>query len=152
MELSQILSALRRWWWIIAASILVAATTSYFVTRAMPHTYQSQTTLLVGSVTNPNPSQGDFMLGQTLAQVYASLALREPVLRGALEALNLDWDWQALRGQVNTRTDLKSPLIEISVVDIKGDQVKLGISAPSQPMNPTPASMVTKPANTLSVM
>jgi capsular exopolysaccharide synthesis family protein len=125
MELSQISSALRRWWWIIAASVLVAAATSYFVTRAMPYTYQSQTTLLVGSVTNPNPSQNDFMLGQTLAQVYASLALREPVLRGTLEALNLDWDWQALREQVNTRTDLKSPLIEISVVDTDPQRAKV---------------------------
>ncbi|MFC1466524.1 MAG: polysaccharide biosynthesis tyrosine autokinase [Candidatus Brachytrichaceae bacterium NZ_4S206] len=125
MELSQFTSALRRWWWIIVASVLVAATTSYFVTRSLPKTYYSQTTLLVGSVTNPNPDQNDFMLGQTLAQVYASLALREPVLRGTLEALNLDWDWQALREQVSTRTDPRSPLIEISVVDTDPQRAKV---------------------------
>ncbi len=124
MELSQFTSALRRWWWIIIASILVAAVTSYFVTQATPKTYQSQTTLLVGSISNPNPGQGDFMLGQTLAQVYASLALREPVLRGTLEALNLDWDWQALRERVGARTDPKSPLIEISVVDTEPERAK----------------------------
>lgn len=124
MELSQISAALRRWWWIILASVVVAAITSYFVTQSTPKVYQAQTTILVGSVTNPNPNQNDFSLGQTLASVYAELALREPVLRGTLEALNLNWDWQALRQQVSARADTTSPLIEISVVDTDPQRAK----------------------------
>lgn len=117
MELQQLAAALRRWWWVILASVVVAAVTSFLVTRATPSTYEAHTTLQVGDIANPNPDQNSLALGQSLAGFYAELVTREPVLRGTLDALNLDWDWQALRDMVNSRTQLTSPFIEISVVD-----------------------------------
>lgn len=117
MELRQFTAALRRWWWVILASVVVAGLTSYFVTRATPYTYEAHTTLQVGDVANPNPDQNTLILGQTLASFYTELALREPVLRGTLEALQLDWDWQGFRTMVTSRTTLNSPFVEISVVD-----------------------------------
>jgi non-specific protein-tyrosine kinase len=117
MELRQLTAALRRWWWVILASVLVAGITSFAVTRATPNTYEAHTTLQVGDVANPNPDQNSMLLGQTLASFYAELVTREPVLRGTLEALQLDWDWQGFRDMVMSRTTLNSPFIEISVVD-----------------------------------
>jgi non-specific protein-tyrosine kinase len=117
MELQQFTSALRRWWWVILASVAVAALTSFLVTRSTPNWYQAQTTLQVGDAANPNPDQGTLMLGQTLAGFYAELVTREPVLRGTLEALKLDWNWQSLRSMVSSRAELNKPFIEIAVVD-----------------------------------
>lgn len=117
MELRQLTAALRRWWWVILASVLVAGATSYLVTRATPFTYEAHTTLQVGDVANPNPDQNSLLLGQSLASFYAELVKREPVLRGTLESLKLEWDWQSLRDMVTSRTQLTSPFIEISVVD-----------------------------------
>lgn len=117
MELRQLMAALRRWWWVILASVVVAGITSFLVTRATPSTYEAHTTLQVGDVANPNPDQGSLMLGQTLAGFYAELVKREPVLRGTLDALKLDWDWQALRDMVSSHAQPTSPFIEVSVVD-----------------------------------
>ncbi len=117
MELRQFTAALRRWWWVILASVAVAALTSFLVTRSTPFIYEAHTTLQVGDAANPNPDQGTLTLGQTLAGFYAELVTREPVLRGTLEALNLDWDWQVLRDMVTSRAELNKPFIEISIVD-----------------------------------
>jgi non-specific protein-tyrosine kinase len=117
MELQQLTAALRRWWWVILASVIVAALTSFLVTRATPSIYEAHATLQVGDVANPNPDQNTMALGQSLAGFYAELVKREPVLRGTLEALKLDWDWQGLRDMVSSRTQISSPFIEISVVD-----------------------------------
>lgn len=127
MELRQFTAALRRWWWVILASVIVAGVTSFLVTRATPYTYEAHTTLQVGDVANPNPDQNTLSLGQSLASFYAELVKREPVLRGTLEALKLDWDWQGLRDMVTSRTQLTSPFIEISVVDT--DPQRAGVLA-----------------------
>jgi non-specific protein-tyrosine kinase len=127
MELRQFTAALRRWWWVILASVVVAALTSFLVTRSTPFTYRAQTTLQVGDVANPNPDQNTLLLGQTLAEFYAELVTREPVLRGTLEALNLDWDWQLLRDMVTSVAAPNKPFIEIGVVDT--DPQRAGVLA-----------------------
>ncbi len=118
MELRQAIKMLQRWWWLILAGTLAAGAISYLATRATPYTYLSNTTLLVGQTfRNANVTEGDIETSQTLADVYASSALREPVLAGALKSLNLDWSWEDLRERVSTRVPPNLPVIEISVVD-----------------------------------
>jgi non-specific protein-tyrosine kinase len=116
MEIQQITRTLARWWWLIIAGTLSASIISYFATRATPNTYLAQTTLLVGQPFT-DASANDIFTSQTLADVYAGLALREPVLGGTLRELKLDWNWEVLRERVTTRVPPTSPLIEISVVD-----------------------------------
>jgi polysaccharide biosynthesis transport protein len=116
MEIQQFIRTLTRWWWLIIAGTLAASVISYFATRATPNTYLSQTTLLVGQPFT-DASANDIFTSQTLADVYAGLALREPVLGGTLRELKLEWGWEVLRDRVTTRVPPSSPLIEISVVD-----------------------------------
>jgi capsular exopolysaccharide synthesis family protein len=118
MELKQVIKTLQRWWWLILAGTIAAGAISYLATRATPYSYLSNTTLLVGQTfRNANVTEGDIGTSQTLADVYASSALREPVLAGALKSLNLDWNWESLRERVSTRVPPNLPVIEISVVD-----------------------------------
>jgi non-specific protein-tyrosine kinase len=118
MELKQVIKTIQRWWWLILAGTIAAGAISYLATRATPYSYLSNTTLLVGQTfRNANVTEGDIGTSQTLADVYASSAVREPVLAGTLKALNLDWSWEALRERVSTRVPQNLPVIEISVVD-----------------------------------
>ncbi len=118
MELRQYVNVLLKWWWMILASVVVAGGASYVGTRTMPRTYLSRTTLMVGqTLQNPNATQADFSTGEVLAQSYADLTRREPVLRATLEALGLKWQWVVLRDMVSTRVVPGTQLFEISVVD-----------------------------------
>ena len=118
MELRQYVNVLLKWWWMILASVIVAGGASYVGTRAMPRTYLSRTTLMVGqALQNPNATQADFSTGQVLAQSYADLTRREPVLRATLEALGLKWQWVVLKDMISTRVVPGTQLFEISVLD-----------------------------------
>jgi succinoglycan biosynthesis transport protein ExoP len=126
MELKQIVNTLLRWWWLIIASVAVAGVSSYIGTRAVPKTYLTHTTVMVGQTfQNPNPSQSDISTGQVLAQSYADLAKREPVLRSTLEALGLKWDWAALKNMVTTRVVPGTQLLEIYVLDTDPQRAKV---------------------------
>ncbi len=125
MELRQYISVLVKWWWLILASVLVAGAASMLGTLTTPRVYQSRTTLMVGqALQNPNPNQSDFSTGQALAQSYADLVKREPILREALQSLGLNWDWLTLQGMVTSRVVPGTQLLEIIVSDTDPQRAK----------------------------
>ena len=126
MEMRQYLNVFAKWWWLILISVAVAAGSSFLATRAMAPTYQSRTTLMVGQVLqNPNPNATELFMGQQLAQSYADLVTREPVLKSTLQALNLDWDWGTLKDSVSSRIVPGTQLLEISVTDTNPRRAKV---------------------------
>jgi non-specific protein-tyrosine kinase len=125
MELRHYINVLIKWWWLLLASVLIASMASLLGTLATPRTYQSRTTLMVGqALQNPNPNQTDIYTGQALAQSYADLVKREPILRAALQALSLNWDWAALQGMIASRVVPGTQLLEISVLDTDPQRAK----------------------------
>ncbi len=125
MELRQYINVLVKWWWLILASVLIASVASLVGTLATPRTFQSRTTLMVGqALQNPNPNQSDFYTGQALAESYADLVKREPILRAALQALGLNWDWTALQAMITSRVVPGTQLLEISVLDTDPQRAK----------------------------
>ena len=126
MELRQIVSNLLKWWWLMVISVLVAGAASYLGTRSQPRTYLARTTMMVGQVMqNPNPSQSEFSTSQLLAQSYADISRREPVLQATLDALGLKWDWNALKVMVSGRVVPGTQLLEISVLDTDPPRAKI---------------------------
>lgn len=118
MELRYYLNLVWKWAWLLLLSVGLAATSSYFASKAATPLYRTQTTLMVGRVTeNPDPNSADLWTGQQLAYTYAQLARREPVLRGAIERLGLEMDWQSLAGRVSSNIVEQTMLLEIRVVD-----------------------------------
>lgn len=119
MDIRFIRRLLRSWWWLIVVGAVSAATISYYVTKATPNTYLARTTLLVGSFgKGVEVTDNDVSTAQTLADVYAALALREPVLSSALNEIGLsDWNWELLRDRASVRVPSGSSLIELSIVD-----------------------------------
>jgi len=118
MELRHYLDIIVRWLWLIILSTLVAATSTYLATRSQPLVYRTKTTLMIGrSIESAAPNAGEIYMGEQLALTYAQLARREPVLKGAVESLKLDMDWEALAGRVTVSLIPQTQLMEISVVD-----------------------------------
>ncbi len=126
MELKQYFNVLIKWWWLILASVAIAGVASYLGTLATPRQYLARTTLMVGqSLQNPNPDQSQLYLSAALAQSYTDLVKREPVLRGTLQALKLDWDWLLLQSMVTARVVPGTQLLEITVLDTDRQRVKV---------------------------
>ncbi len=126
MELRQYFNVLLKWWWLIVAAIVVASAASYLSSLATPRVYQSRTTVIVSqALQNPNPNQTDIYTGQALAQSYADLARREPVLQATLDALDLPWDWAILQNMVTSRVVPGTELLEISVLDTDANRAKV---------------------------
>jgi capsular exopolysaccharide synthesis family protein len=52
---------------------------------------------------------------EQLAQTYAAIAQRQPVLQGTADALNLDYGWQSLKSKVSAAIVPGTQLVEITV-------------------------------------
>lgn len=126
MELRQYFNVLRKWWWLIAAATVIAGVAAFLGTLTTPRQYQARTTLMVGqALSNPNPNATEFYTVQSLAQSYADLVRREPVLRGTLDELGLEWDWGTLQGMVSSRVVPGTQLIEIAILDTDPQRAKV---------------------------
>jgi capsular exopolysaccharide synthesis family protein len=91
MELSKYIFPLRKWWWLLVVSTLIAVMFSSLSVLRQPTIYQSRTTLMIGTtITDPNPSSNELMLGQQLAAAYADLANREIVRNATKDALKIN--------------------------------------------------------------
>ena len=147
MELRQYFNIIWKWLWLIVLAMLIAAGASYLASRAAMRIYQTKTTLLVGQGTqNVNLNSYDLYIGQQLAQTYAELVRREPVLKGVVETLGLNRDWTSLAGQVSARAVPNTQLVEVSVVDSDPYRAKVIADAVAQqlirqsPANPNALS------------
>ena len=126
IDMRQYVTPLLRWWWLILVSLVVGTLSGYMGARATPRVYQARTTLMVGqALQNPDPSQSDVYMGQMLAQSYADLVKREPVLQGTLDALGLKWDWIQLQRMVSSRVIPGTQLLEISLLDTDPQRAKI---------------------------
>lgn len=127
MPLERYASVIWKWMWLILLAAGVAAISSYLATRSAPRIYQTKTTIMIGRFINdPDPDSGDFWTSQQLGQTYAQLARREPVLQGALDALDLAgrMSYYALAENVSVSLIAGTQLMEISVNDTNPQRAK----------------------------
>ena len=91
MELNKFIFPIRKWWWLVVASTLIAALFSSLSSLRQPTVFQARATLMIGmTITNPNPANNEFSLGQQLAASYADLANRELVYNATKNALGMN--------------------------------------------------------------
>jgi len=125
MGLKEYFRLLRRWWWLLLLTTALGILSSYFTLRSTPPVYRSSTTLMVGMVIqNPNPDWQEFVTGERLAQTYAEIVTRRPILEKVVEALGLECDWRSLRGKVKVQAIPKTQLLEISVTDSSPERAR----------------------------
>lgn len=90
MELSRVVSTLRKWWWLIALSTLLGMAAGYAAQQRLPAVYYATSTVMVGrAIENPNPTNTEISLGQQLALTYGEIARRRPVQDATKAALGI---------------------------------------------------------------
>jgi capsular exopolysaccharide synthesis family protein len=118
MDLSQYVKRVLRWWWLIMICTGLAAGTSYYVSSRQTPVYQTTATLMVGQVIyKTNPTGQDFLTVERLAESYAQVAVRQPILQAAVDSLDLQMSWQQLSGRVNAAPIAGTQLLAITVQD-----------------------------------
>ncbi len=110
--MKKILDPLLHFWWLLLLALLAAGISSYLSVTRMPPVYEAHASLLVGqSISNPNPSSGEFYLEQQLANAYVNIGSRQ-IAEPTMKALGLTaLPEYAIRPVQNT------PLIDIVVTD-----------------------------------
>lgn len=118
LELDKYFKAVLRWWWLILLSTVIAAGVSYYASSQQPPIFQTTTTLMVGQVMQEaDPKGSDFSTTEQLAESYAQIAERQPVLQATVESLGLNLSWRQLQAMVNVAPIPQTQLLAITVED-----------------------------------
>lgn len=118
IELSHYLKIIWKWWWLILLSTAIAAVGSYVASKQQPRLYQTTATLMVGQVIQKaNPTGADFSTVQQLAESYAQMANRQPILQATVDSLGLNMGWQELKWRVYAYPIPRTQLLAITVQD-----------------------------------
>ncbi|MCB0213410.1 MAG: polysaccharide biosynthesis tyrosine autokinase, partial [Anaerolineae bacterium] len=116
-ELQQYISIGKKWWWLIVLGVLFGGSTGYVMSQFEPMLYQAEVTMMVGNfVQSANPNASELATSQKLAQSYAEIIKREPILRATVETLGLSLPWSSLNGLVSVVLIPNTQLFEIQVV------------------------------------
>ncbi len=108
--------ALHRWWLIILLAG-AAATGGFLIGHSADPVYRAETSLLVGEpLSKSDVGKDDLDVGERLANTYADLVRRQPVMQDVVRSLDLQMPWQTLANQVLVTLPENNPrLILISV-------------------------------------
>lgn len=116
MDFQDYIGIARKWAWLLVACVLVSSVSAYVGTLRMPRMYEATVTVIVGqTLQQPDPSTQDIYISQQLAQTYAEMVKRRPILEGAAQALGLRF--VPSREDISTRQVPGTQLLEISVRD-----------------------------------
>ena len=139
-DIKQYFVVLLKWWWLLLACAVVAGGSSYLGTRQMPRIYQATTTILVGQTLEQiNPSGTDLWVSGQLAQTYAQLVTRRPILQRTASALGLSYVPSG--ANVSTKLVAGTQLMEISFRDTDPERARaIADQLASQLILETPAS------------
>lgn len=114
-ELRKIIGITLRWLWLLILITLAAAALGYGVSQRQSRVYEATTTIMVGHLTQATElSRSDLMTNEILAQTYSDMALRQPILQGVIDTLDLSGTWRKLRKQVNAQIVEGTQLIQIT--------------------------------------
>ena len=103
-------------WWLIVILTIVGGLIGFGRYVLQDREYAATSTLLIGRpLSDAQLDQDALLTAQHLAQTYADLVTRQPVLQGAAQQLGLRVPWQELRGRVDASVPGESPVVIIDV-------------------------------------
>jgi capsular exopolysaccharide synthesis family protein len=77
------------------------------------------------SIQSPNPSETELGLSRTLAEIYAQLVSRQPIMRAVIDKLGLKMSPEQLADMVKTNVVPSAQLLEITVLDVNPERARL---------------------------
>jgi non-specific protein-tyrosine kinase len=129
IDLREYFKIIQRWWWLLLLGAALGAGAGYAATLYTPLEYRTTATLVVGRFSQlADTNTGDLLTGVRLAQSYAQLAGREPVLQAVVDSADLSGlTWTDLKKKVTAAPIRDTQLLEIQVQDT--DPVRAAIVA-----------------------
>jgi polysaccharide biosynthesis transport protein len=113
VELSAVLTILRRWSPTLIASALVAGIGAYFVASSVQPTYTAEARVLVGPINTDASTLG---ASQELVQTYGSLVTSDSVIGHVIDQLALDAEPAELREMITARPESVTRILAITAV------------------------------------
>ena len=107
---------IKHWAWLFILAAVLSGGIAYFVSRNMTPVYQASATMLVNQA--PSTSSSEYvsiLTSQRLVQTYAQMIIKQPVLEGVIETLNLELTPAQLKKMVFVNPIEDTQLIEIKV-------------------------------------
>lgn len=115
-ELRKFLRAVLSWWWLLLLFIAAAAIASYMFTSRQEKVYEATATVIVGqSIQTIDPTSQDIDTSRRLAQTYALIIRRQPIMQAVIDTLKLDVSWRNLRSRTKIFLVPNTQLIEVTV-------------------------------------
>ena len=116
MDLRRYLVLIWKWAWLLVLCALLGGGAAYYTSLRATPMYETSSTLRISSPDSTRMSDYTALLtGQSLAQTYAQLLTKDPVLDGVIRNLELGMSATELREAVSVQTVRDTELIEITV-------------------------------------
>ncbi len=116
MDLRRYLVLIWKWAWLLALCALLGGGAAYYTSLRATPMYEASSTLRISSPDSTGMSDYTALLtGQSLAQTYAQLLTKDPVLDGVIRSMELGMSTEELRKAVSVQTVRDTGLIEITV-------------------------------------
>jgi capsular exopolysaccharide synthesis family protein len=126
VELRKVISIIARRWWLLVLLTVVMAAGGFVYSQRQTKVYQGSVTLLVGTLLQRSQvERNDILVSEMLAQTYADLARRQPVLQGAIDTLDLQSTWTSLRNRITVSLIEETQLLQIKVQASSPDEAQL---------------------------
>jgi capsular polysaccharide biosynthesis protein len=129
-ELSTMARGVQRLWWLIASLGLLGGVIAVTVTSRMTPIYEATTSIIVGDALQASPVETRALkASETVAQAYADIIPRRPIMEGVVTTLNLRSTWQQVAKQVNVERPADDPQLIVVTVDATTPQRAEAIAA-----------------------
>ncbi|NLG98802.1 MAG: polysaccharide biosynthesis tyrosine autokinase [Chloroflexi bacterium] len=117
-ELRKYLMSLLSWWWLVIFFCAASAAASYLYSIQMEEVYEATATVIVGqSLHVTDPTTQDLDTSRQLAQTYALVIRKQPIMQAVINELGLNESWHDLRMRTTVYLVPTTQLIEITVKD-----------------------------------
>jgi non-specific protein-tyrosine kinase len=115
------------WSWLLVLASALAAGVAYLVSSQMSPVYQASTTVLIQEPSLRGTEYSALVTSERLAQTYAQLMVKMPVLERVVETLGLELSPGSIRGMIQVSPVRDTQLIEVRVQDV--DPVRAALIA-----------------------
>jgi non-specific protein-tyrosine kinase len=116
VELRRYIAVVLKRWLFLLLAVILGAMLGYWVSQQQPKVFSASTAIMVGqSIQATQLDTRDIQTSERLALTYVNIALRQPVLQGVVDTLDLVASWQQLKERVNVTFLEGTQLLEITV-------------------------------------
>jgi tyrosine-protein kinase len=112
VQLSEVLSILRRWWLALVVTAVIAGLCGYLLGGRAPESYAASSRLIVGPI---NTDAQTLKAAGQIGQTYAELATSEPIVAGVIAKLGLQVTAGELTREISASANEVTRLLTIKV-------------------------------------